>query len=89
DYYYLPEEDCCIHKSAAMAVDKDHRLHAKKETCYTKHTGLFLPQFSSIITPYFQTEYKTKILYFEYNRDNMTPAAMNQYGTHLLNFFCG
>ena len=45
DYFYLPLEDMAIHKSVASFVDKDHRIKAKPDTCYTKKTGYFLPVF--------------------------------------------
>ncbi|MGI6069958.1 MAG: ribonuclease H-like domain-containing protein [Blautia sp.] len=35
EYYYLPEEDCAIHKSVGTYVDKSRRRAATKETCYT------------------------------------------------------
>ena len=43
DYYYLPGEDCAMHKSVAEYVEKDYRIKATKETCYTKKKGDFLP----------------------------------------------
>lgn len=88
DYYYLPMEDCCIHKSVAASVDKEYRCNAKKDTCYTKHTGAFLPQFAPLITPCFQEEYKTKNYYFEYRQELLTPELLTCYGRHLLEFFC-
>lgn len=36
DYFYLPAEDCAVHKSIASCVDKEFRKKATKETCYTK-----------------------------------------------------
>ena len=45
NYSYLPEEDCAIHKSVAIYVDKSHRVPATPETCYTRKTGEFLPLF--------------------------------------------
>lgn len=35
NYYYLPLEDCAIHKSVAAYVDKSCRQPARKDTCYT------------------------------------------------------
>ena len=43
DYYYLPAEDCAMHKSVAEYVEKEYRIKATKETCYTKKRGDFLP----------------------------------------------
>ncbi|HIV91332.1 MAG TPA: ribonuclease H-like domain-containing protein [Candidatus Eisenbergiella stercoravium] len=45
NYSYLPDEDCAIHKSVAIYVDKAHRVPARPETCYTRKTGEFLPLF--------------------------------------------
>ena len=43
DYYYLPLEDCAMHKSVASFVEKEYRKKATAATCYTKKTGVFLP----------------------------------------------
>ncbi len=43
DYYYLPLEDCAMHKSVASFVEKEYRKKATVATCYTKKTGTFLP----------------------------------------------
>ena len=43
DYYYLPLEDCAMHKSVAAFVEKEYRKKATAATCYTKKTGAFLP----------------------------------------------
>ncbi len=43
DYYYLPLEDCAMHKSVASFVEKEYRKKATAATCYTKKEGAFLP----------------------------------------------
>ncbi len=43
DYYYLPLEDCAMHKSIASFVEKKYRRKATADTCYTRKTGAFLP----------------------------------------------
>jgi len=43
DYYYLPLEDCAMHKSVASFVEKEYRKKATAATCYTKKAGAFLP----------------------------------------------
>ena len=43
DYYYLPLEDCAMHKSVASFVEKEYRQKATAATCYTKKTGTFVP----------------------------------------------
>lgn len=65
DYYYLPMEDCSIHKSVAFYVDKNFRTKAKAANCYSKKTGRFLPQIHEIIKPYFKINYEDKTTYFE------------------------
>lgn len=67
DYYYLPEEDCAIHKSVGEFVDREHRTKATASTCYTKKTGLFLSQPSVIYTPALYETYKGKISFFSYD----------------------
>lgn len=60
DYFYLPKEDTAIHKSVAAYVDKEFRQKAKKENCYTKKEGSFLPSYSTTIQPVFRPDYKAK-----------------------------
>ena len=43
DYYYLPSEDTAMHKSVAEYVEKEYRVKATKETCYTKKNAAYLP----------------------------------------------
>ena len=43
NYYYLPAEDTVIHKSVAAYVDTAHKEKAKKQACYLKQSGCFLP----------------------------------------------
>ena len=43
DYYYLPGEDCAMHKSVAEYVEKEYRIKATRETCYMKKTDFYLP----------------------------------------------
>lgn len=69
DYYYLPEEDRSIHKSVAFYVDKNYRTQAKAANCYSKKTGVFLPQYDEIVSPYFKIDYNDKITFFEYTDD--------------------
>jgi len=65
DYYYLPKEDTSIHKSVAFYVDKNFRTKAKAANCYSKKTGIFLPQEEEIITPFFKEDYHDRRTYFE------------------------
>lgn len=72
DYYYLPVEDTAIHKSVAFYVDREYRTQAKAATCYSKKSGLFLPQPEPVISPYFKLEYTDKITYFELSEDRIS-----------------
>ena len=59
NYYYLPEEDYAIYKSLGEYVDKSRRQRAKKENCYIKKAGRFLPASSSTNLPTFRENYKS------------------------------
>ncbi|MCR4806428.1 MAG: ribonuclease H-like domain-containing protein [Lachnospiraceae bacterium] len=63
DYYYLPAEDTCIYKSAASSVPRERRENAKKETCYTKHSGLFIPILSGSDLPVFKSDHSSKEIF--------------------------
>lgn len=69
DYYYLPAEDRAIHKSVAFYVDKHFRTQAKAANCYSKKSGLFLPQPTPAAHPYFKTAYNDAQTYFEADAD--------------------
>lgn len=85
DYYYLPEEDMAIHKSIASFVDSSHRKKATAGTCYTKKTGLFLPQNAPVLSPSFSSDKKCKICYFELTEDFLSDeTSLNLYASHLL-----
>ena len=86
DYYYLPLEDMAIHKSLASFVDKDYREQAKASTCYTRKTGLFLPQWSTMIEPFFKRDYDSTDLFFELTDDIKKDRDLfSSYVTHVLN----
>lgn len=42
-YYYLPLENCVVHKSVGQFVDKAYRENATKENCYVEKRGIFIP----------------------------------------------
>ena len=87
NYYYLPKEDTAVHKSVAFYVDKDFRTKAKAANCYSKKTGIFLPQFQEIVSPYFKIDYFDKILYFEACEENLKDELhMHSYICHMLQF---
>jgi hypothetical protein len=76
DYYYLVQEDMAVHKSVAEFVDKGFRQKAKAANCYTKASGLFLPQAGFTIEPVFCPEYKSKELYFPCNEIILQDTAL-------------
>ena len=69
NYYYLPAEDHAIHKSIGIFVDSQYRQNAKPANCYTKKSGIFLPQIKKLFHPAFQKEYTDKTFYFEISED--------------------
>jgi len=71
DYFYLPEEDCAVHKSVATYVDKAYRVKAKPSTCYTKKQGLFAPQFDKWLSPYFMFNHQDKLSFVEIHTDSL------------------
>lgn len=88
DYYYLPEEDMAIHKSVATFVDSNHRIKATAKTCYTRKSGLYLPQWESLITPDFREEKNDNHSYFLFKDELLADAAfLDTYAAHLLNHY--
>lgn len=86
DYYYLPLEDTALHKSIASYVDKEFREDAKKENCYTRKIGSFLPQWSVLVSPFFKRDYSSDDLFFELTDEVKTNRELfNQYASHVLN----
>lgn len=84
DYFYLPEEDMAIHKSVATFVDKQYRERAKACNCYTRKTGVFLPQLSIIMNPAFKSDYKDKVSYFELTSDfSESDVMLRRYVKHI------
>ncbi len=87
DYYYLPEEDCALHKSVAFYVDKNFRVKAKAANCYSRKTGNFLPQTEEIINPYFKIDYHDKITYFEFTEDfNSNDELIMDYARYVIGY---
>jgi len=86
NYYYLPDEDRAIHKSAARYVDKGHREQARPETCYVKVRGQFLPEWEPVVSPSFRNEYREKTMYFELSDEiKNDPEVFGRYAGHLMN----
>ena len=85
DYYYLPAEDMAIHKYIASYVDPNRRIQAKPETCYTRKTSTYLPQWSLYRTPFFKRSFEDKNIYFEFTDDiKKDRAALSDYAAYVL-----
>lgn len=89
DYYYLIYEDTAVHKSIGEYVDKSARKKATAQTCYTKKSGLFLPQPAPLWEPALRKQYRDKITYVEYNPALFENSRLlNQYIRMLLASVC-
>lgn len=75
NYYYLPDEDCALHKSVASYVDKSHRRQAKAADCYTWVSGTFLPKFRET-TACIKQDYADKLCYMRLDEEFMHSDAM-------------
>ncbi len=85
EYYYLPQEDMAVHKSVASFVDKGYRENARASNCYTRKTGIFLPQYTTVMNPEFRKGYKDKISYFELSQDFCgSDVMLRRYVEHIL-----
>lgn len=85
DYYYLPAEDVALHKSVGSFVDKEHRVQATAATCYTRKYSTYLPQWDTVIEPFFKREAKSKELFFELTEELKTNRdAFCKYAHHIL-----
>lgn len=85
DYYYLPAEDCAIHKSVAVFVDKKYRIKAKPGNCYTRKQGLFAPQYDKWLSPYFMQNYQDKLTFVEIHTDSLLQEErLELYVRHML-----
>ncbi|MCR5403201.1 MAG: ribonuclease H-like domain-containing protein [Butyrivibrio sp.] len=85
DYYYLPMEDVAIHKSLATFVDKQYRVKAKPENCYTRKVGQYLKEWDLVFTPFFKEDYEDKSFYFDLNQImKKSRFGMSLYATHVI-----
>lgn len=85
DYYYLPAEDMAIHKYIASFVDPDRRIQARPETCYTRKTASYLPQWDLYRTPFFKRGFEDKDIFFEFSDDmKKDRAALSDYADYVL-----
>ena len=80
NYYYIPLQDCVIHKHVASYLDPRERIPAKATTCYQRHQGLFLPQEKPLFKPVFQESYHSDSLWFECTQQFMnSPSSLCLY----------
>jgi len=85
DYYYLPEEDCAVHKSVAAFVDKAYRVKAGPGNCYIKKQGLFAPQYEKWLSPYFMLSHQDKLTFVEIHTDSLLQEEkLELYVRHML-----
>ena len=85
DYYYLPLEDCAIHKSVAHFVDKEHRIKATATNCYTKKEANYLPQWDILFQPFFKSDYRSNELFFELTEEfKKQREDFSKYANHVL-----
>lgn len=78
DYYYLIYEDTAVHKSIGEYVERSARKKATAKTCYTKITGLFLPQPSLLFSEYVKKDYSDRLTYVPCSRellDRLCPSG--------------
>ena len=85
DYYYLPDEDVAVHKSVSSFVDKQYRMPAKAENCYTRKYSSYLPEWDLLVQPFFKRDYKSKELFFELSESMKTDRDFfSRYSEHVL-----
>lgn len=84
DYYYLPLEDICILKTIGSGVDSSYRENAKKETCYIKHTGFFIPQIHDNLC--FKTDYRDSFCYEIYSPQSFDRLSMNKFAESAIKY---
>ena len=86
DYYYLPEEDLALHKSVATFVEKEKRIQATAQNCYTRKKSQYLRQWSPLFAPFFKKDYSDRELYFELTDEmKKNRSAFASYASHILN----
>lgn len=76
NYYYLIFEDNAIHKSVGQYVEKEAKKKATAKTCYTRISGLFLPQPAPIWEPCLKRDYKDKLTFVPYSGELLSEPAL-------------
>ena len=85
DYYYLPEEDCAVHKNLAAGVSKERRRQATAANCYVRRHAVFLPQYKEIFSPAFRKNLRDKKSYFALTKEFAASKELQlDYVRHLL-----
>lgn len=90
NYYYLPEEDCAVHKSVGEFVSRSARRQATARTCYQRKKGLFLPEPESSFAPVFYEAYRDKTAYAAFDEKRFAQTAAEdwkQYACSVLRLF--
>lgn len=65
NYYYYPELDTAYHKDTEKTVPSSFREKAKKDNCYIRRAGYFIPQLHLNITAGFRYTASDKNSYIE------------------------
>ena len=73
NYYYLPAEDCAVHKSVGEFVDKKARRQATAKNCYRRVSGLFVPENEAVFAPAFYSDYKKLPMYGQVGEKGLKP----------------
>ena len=73
DYFYLPVEDRAIHKKLGRFVDKEFRIQAVPETCYTRRPGFFVPALKNSGFPCFRRSFDDPAAFHELDENNDFP----------------
>ncbi len=60
-YYYLPDEDLAIHKSAAAVHPSSQKHNATRRTAYSYASGSFIPQTGTALKPYFKYNFEDRM----------------------------
>lgn len=75
NYFYLIYEDNAIHKSVGQYVEKNAKKKATAKLCYTRASGLFLPQPAPVWEPCLKADYKDKQLYTHFKPELMQDVS--------------
>ena len=69
-------------------LNKEFRKKATASNCYTKKDAIFVPQYETLITPFFKKSNKDKLTYFELTREFLdSDSLLRQYTSHVFRLF--